>query len=157
MMNDVLVYGATGYTGRLIAEHAVERGLNPVVAGRDAGAVRLLADRLRFRHRVFDLGDRSTLLDGLAPYHGCPPRGRPVLGHLSLDGGSLHRGQRAVVVAEAWNAAVQSAVSKLVTPDPYAPHRVDRRRDRAPSGRRRCYRRLQDAVRCVWRRLHHEF
>ena len=32
-MGDFLVYGATGYTGRLIAEHAVERGPFPVLAG----------------------------------------------------------------------------------------------------------------------------
>ncbi len=31
-----LLYGAYGYTGRLIAEMAVERGLRPVLAGRNA-------------------------------------------------------------------------------------------------------------------------
>ena len=65
-MGDFLVYGATGYTGRLIAEHAVERGLNPVLAGRDAAKLRPLADRLRLQHRVFDLADRRAVVDGLA-------------------------------------------------------------------------------------------
>lgn len=32
----VLLYGAYGYTGRLIAQEAVDRGLHPVLAGRDA-------------------------------------------------------------------------------------------------------------------------
>ena len=55
-MGDLLVYGATGYTGRLIAEHAVERGLSPVLAGRSADLVQPLAERLGLQHRVFGLG-----------------------------------------------------------------------------------------------------
>ena len=54
-MGDFLIYGVTGYTGQLIAEHAVERGLNPVLAGRRAAA-----DRLRLRHRVFGLESRKA-------------------------------------------------------------------------------------------------
>ena len=64
-MGDFLVYGATGFTGRLIAEHAVERGLNPVLAGRDAAGVRSLAERLGLLHRAFELGSRKALVDGL--------------------------------------------------------------------------------------------
>lgn len=65
-MGDFLVYGVTGYTGRLIVEHAVERGLNPVLAGRSVGEVRSLAERLGLRHRVFGLGSRRALLDGVS-------------------------------------------------------------------------------------------
>ena len=64
-MGDFLIYGATGYTGRLIVEHAAERGLDPVLAGRDAAGVRSLAERLGFRHRAFDLGSRKAVVDGL--------------------------------------------------------------------------------------------
>ena len=31
-----LLYGANGYTGRLVAEEAVRRGLQPILAGRNA-------------------------------------------------------------------------------------------------------------------------
>ena len=31
----LMIYGSTGFTGRLIAERAVEIGLAPVLAGRD--------------------------------------------------------------------------------------------------------------------------
>ena len=65
-MGNFLVYGATGFTGRLIAEHAVERGLNPVLAGRNAAKLRPLADRLRLQHRAFDLQRRKAVVDGLA-------------------------------------------------------------------------------------------
>ncbi len=64
-MGDFLIYGATGYTGRLIAEHALERGLDPVLAGRREAAVRSLAERLGLRHRVFELGDHEALVKGL--------------------------------------------------------------------------------------------
>ena len=64
-MTDFLIYGATGFTGRLIAEYAAERGLNPILAGRHAAGVRSLAERLGLRHRTFELGSRKALVDGL--------------------------------------------------------------------------------------------
>lgn len=60
-----LIYGATGYTGRLIARHAVERGHRPVLAGRRADAVGALASSLGLDHRAFPL-EGQALLDGLA-------------------------------------------------------------------------------------------
>ena len=64
-MSDILIYGATGYTGRLAAEHAVERGLSPVLAGRNADALRSISDRLGLRRRVFGLDRRAELARGL--------------------------------------------------------------------------------------------
>jgi short subunit dehydrogenase-like uncharacterized protein len=52
-----LLYGANGFTGRLIAEEAIARGLRPVLAGRDRDAVRTLAERLDLPYRIFALGD----------------------------------------------------------------------------------------------------
>jgi short subunit dehydrogenase-like uncharacterized protein len=40
MENALLIYGANGYTGRLVVEEAVRRGLRPVLAGRDHAAIR---------------------------------------------------------------------------------------------------------------------
>ena len=53
--NDWLLYGASGYTGRRIAEEARRRGLRPVLAGRDALKIKALADRLECPARVFPL------------------------------------------------------------------------------------------------------
>ena len=39
----LLVYGANGYTGELIARAAAAQGMNPVLAGRSAGPVVALA------------------------------------------------------------------------------------------------------------------
>lgn len=51
-----LVYGANGYTGQLIAREARARGLAPILAGRNAEAVKALAQELGFEHRAFGLG-----------------------------------------------------------------------------------------------------
>jgi short subunit dehydrogenase-like uncharacterized protein len=62
---DWLIYGANGYTGRLIAEEAVRRGLRPVLAGRDADALAALAKQLRLPVRVFSLADASAVRNGI--------------------------------------------------------------------------------------------
>lgn len=63
-----LIYGATGYTGRLVVEEAVRRGLTPVLAGRDASRLADLARPLGLETRVAPLGDPHALsraLDGI--------------------------------------------------------------------------------------------
>jgi saccharopine dehydrogenase (NAD+, L-lysine-forming) len=55
------VYGATGYTGRLVAELAVARGQRPVLVGRRPGPLAELAGRLGLDHRVAALDDPSAL------------------------------------------------------------------------------------------------
>jgi short subunit dehydrogenase-like uncharacterized protein len=54
-MTDVLIYGANGYTGRMIAREAVRRGLRPVLAGRNQAAIEALARELDCPSRVFTL------------------------------------------------------------------------------------------------------
>ncbi|WP_049926133.1 saccharopine dehydrogenase family protein [Halopiger goleimassiliensis] len=54
-MDSLLVYGAYGYTGRLIAREAVARGGSPIAAGRDARRVADQAESLDVEGRVFDL------------------------------------------------------------------------------------------------------
>jgi short subunit dehydrogenase-like uncharacterized protein len=61
-----LVYGANGYTGHLIARYAVERGHQPILAGRNAGPVEAVASELGLQARLFDLGDPVALDRGLA-------------------------------------------------------------------------------------------
>jgi short subunit dehydrogenase-like uncharacterized protein len=46
MASRIIVFGATGYTGRLVAERLVTQGARPVLAGRDEARVAQLADRL---------------------------------------------------------------------------------------------------------------
>jgi short subunit dehydrogenase-like uncharacterized protein len=57
----LLIYGANGYTGELIARRAVERGLRPALAGRNAEGVRALAGALGLPHHVVALDDAPAL------------------------------------------------------------------------------------------------
>ena len=60
-----LIYGATGYTGRLCAAHALERGLGPVLAGRSPGKLRPLAESLGLEWRTFGLEPSPAQLQGI--------------------------------------------------------------------------------------------
>ncbi|MEZ5460327.1 trans-acting enoyl reductase family protein [Dokdonella sp.] len=67
-MHPILIYGANGYTGRLIAAEACKRGLKPVLAGRNRDALDALAEPLKLTRRVFELGDPAEIdrnLDGI--------------------------------------------------------------------------------------------
>ena len=61
MPSNFLLYGANGYTGKLVARLAKERGLGPVLAGRDRASIEQLAKELGFEHRVFPLDDTNAL------------------------------------------------------------------------------------------------
>jgi short subunit dehydrogenase-like uncharacterized protein len=57
----ILIYGATGYTGRLIAKAASDSGARPVLAGRNLDKVKKVADPLGLSARAFDLGDPARV------------------------------------------------------------------------------------------------
>lgn len=61
----ILVYGAYGYTGELIAEEALTRDFDVHVAGRNGTKTRGLATMLGTESRVFDAGDAAENLDGV--------------------------------------------------------------------------------------------
>ncbi len=65
---DLLIYGATGYTGRLVAEACLARGLAPILAGRDGSRVAELAGVMGLRHRVarLEAGELERALNGIA-------------------------------------------------------------------------------------------
>lgn len=73
----ILLYGAYGYTGRLIAREAVDRGLRPVLAGRDAAQLNEMGDALNLPTRVASLSAstrlRSILDDVSAVLHCAGP------------------------------------------------------------------------------------
>src|SRR5262249_50630686 len=63
-----MIYGATGYTGELVAREARRQGLAPIVAGRSS-RVTALAAELGLPSRVFSLADLPAVrraLDGVA-------------------------------------------------------------------------------------------
>ncbi len=66
MTPDFLLYGANGYTARLIIEQATHYGLTPILAGRNAEKIALLARQYGLEYRVADLTDAASLDAALA-------------------------------------------------------------------------------------------
>ncbi|MCU1552378.1 MAG: hypothetical protein JWR36_2938 [Glaciihabitans sp.] len=72
------IYGATGYTGRLIAAEALARGHRPVLLGRSAGSLRQIADATGLEFRLVadaasadfasTLGDLDLLVNAAGPF-----------------------------------------------------------------------------------------
>ena len=60
-MTAILIYGATGFTGKLTAREAKRRGLRPILAGRNEAKLKPLAEELGFEYRVFALAESAKL------------------------------------------------------------------------------------------------
>ncbi|MGH2486981.1 MAG: saccharopine dehydrogenase family protein [Ktedonobacterales bacterium] len=60
-MAEWMLYGANGYSGALIAREAKQRGMSPILAGRDARAINALGQELGCATRVFALTDPATI------------------------------------------------------------------------------------------------
>lgn len=69
MTRRVLLYGATGFTGRMIARRLTEIAHHVVLAGRDGGRLSALAETLGLPTRVFGLADPARVEHGLADIH----------------------------------------------------------------------------------------
>jgi short subunit dehydrogenase-like uncharacterized protein len=65
MPRQLMIYGATGYTGALIARAAQERGLRPILAGRSPAKLKDLAGRLGFEYRAVGLDEADRLPEAL--------------------------------------------------------------------------------------------
>ncbi len=60
-----MIYGANGYTGRLVAEQAQREGLTPILGGRNPASLHALGSSLGLECRVFDLNDSAAALAAL--------------------------------------------------------------------------------------------
>ena len=60
-MSDFLLYGAYGYTGRLITSMCAARGLRPLLSGRNADKLAAMHDEFGFDYRAVDLQNRTEL------------------------------------------------------------------------------------------------
>lgn len=71
-MKKLMIYGATGYMGRMAAEQAAAQGLDIIVAGRNQDRLRALAAQLNVPYRVF-MSDALTpeTLNGVAVLLNC--------------------------------------------------------------------------------------
>ena len=65
MSNQLMIYGATGYTGRLTVQRAMERGLRPLLGGRNKEKLQRLAEAFGCEYRVFSLAEPRQLEEAL--------------------------------------------------------------------------------------------
>lgn len=123
----IVLFGATGYTGRLTAAALVGRGVAPVLAGRNAETLSKLADELGgLDTAVADVGDPSSiraligrddvLVTTVGPFHRW---GAPAV-EAAIDAGAHYldsTGEPAFIrrVFEHWDAPAQSADIAMLT------------------------------------------
>ena len=65
MPGALMIYGATGYTGKLLARSAADHGIRPILAGRDAAKLRAVAEPLGLGRRVLAVDDVRRDTDAL--------------------------------------------------------------------------------------------
>jgi short subunit dehydrogenase-like uncharacterized protein len=65
----LLLYGANGYTGKLIIEQCKKLHLRPTLAGRNQDEIRSLAEATGWPYRVFDLSNARATEAGLNGMH----------------------------------------------------------------------------------------
>lgn len=73
-MKKLMIYGATGYTGRMAAAHAEAAGTAIILAGRSEGLLAELSSELGVEFRSFPLDDPAAIdanLDGVAVILNC--------------------------------------------------------------------------------------
>jgi len=66
MSSDWMIYGANGYTGKLVAQLAKAQGHNPVIAGRNRKKMEKLALELQLDYMAFDLSDVNVIAEAIA-------------------------------------------------------------------------------------------
>ena len=63
-----LIYGASGYTGKLIVELSVKKGLKPVLAGRTESKIKPLAEKLGLEYLVFGLDNIEEVVQNITKF-----------------------------------------------------------------------------------------
>lgn len=72
-----MIYGATGYTGRLVLEAALKQGHRPIIAGRNVDKLQDLSEEFDLDYVAFRLEDMSTIGEAIGDmdlvYHAAGP------------------------------------------------------------------------------------
>ena len=63
--SNILIYGANGYTAKLIIQEVLKTGLKPVLAGRNAQEILDLAKTNNLDYRIFSLANHDEISKGL--------------------------------------------------------------------------------------------
>jgi len=58
-LENFFIYGAYGYTGRLITDYAIKQGLKPIIGGRDKVKLKALAENYDLEYSILESGDST--------------------------------------------------------------------------------------------------
>ena len=65
-MNRIMIYGANGFSGKIVVASAIKAGLAPIVAGRSKQKLKKMAAELSLDYRIFPLDDMGLAVDAMA-------------------------------------------------------------------------------------------
>ena len=65
-MSEVLIYGAYGYSGKLITEECLRNNIKPVIAGRNEEALKTLADKHQLKYKVLSTENTAAIDEALS-------------------------------------------------------------------------------------------
>ena len=65
ILKPYLIYGANGFTGRLIVQEALDREHTPILAGRNAKELQALGEETGLEVRLFDLKDENKIAQNI--------------------------------------------------------------------------------------------
>lgn len=63
-----LIYGASGFTGALIVDLAIKKGVKPVIAGRSEAKIKPIADKYGLDYLVFGLTEKDEIVKSLEKF-----------------------------------------------------------------------------------------
>jgi short subunit dehydrogenase-like uncharacterized protein len=64
-----MIYGANGYSAKLIIEELLNRGIKPLLAGRNGSAIKKAAEKYSCEYKIFDLADDKKSIKSLTGIH----------------------------------------------------------------------------------------
>jgi short subunit dehydrogenase-like uncharacterized protein len=67
--NKLMIYGANGYSAQLIIEELLNRGIKPILAGRNETAIKNVSKKYSCEYRVFDLTDEQKSIEAFSNVH----------------------------------------------------------------------------------------
>jgi short subunit dehydrogenase-like uncharacterized protein len=69
MNNNLMIYGANGYSAKLIIKEALSYGIRPVLAGRNFSEVKKISEIFNLPYKIFGLDDDSTVDENISDIH----------------------------------------------------------------------------------------
>ncbi len=66
--NEVLIYGANGYSAQLIVKELLDRGIKPVLAGRNSDKLKNIAQKLDCNFKVFELRNIDSIRRAISEF-----------------------------------------------------------------------------------------